>query len=189
MFNRPKSFVVLTAILLLFTKPVYADFDHSNDYFNGVVTANSLYIHSIHESDCPENKWMMLHLGTMGVIEYMASSLNLETVTSSPSELRVASISIKIDDDIEPLVIGSPGESGKVTYNEALDRYEQSISLDLRSSREKLRTAKKITVKIWLDHPVHISYTFDIPSEIVAEWRKTAEVSAASARGEYYKEQ
>ena len=136
------------------------------------------------------NRWMLLDLNTENDVGRGFCKIELNTTVYSKDRPKVLALGIFFNHSDEQGRVYIPDEDGAVFFHNRVFSYrsnflEEQIELHAEELRERIVQAESITVKIKMesiDHKIAI-HSFDLPPEILAEWKQVADISLNAEQG------
>ena len=136
------------------------------------------------------NRWMILDLNTENMVGIGSFNIELNTTVYSKDKPKVLALGIFLNHSDEQGRAYIPDEDGAVFFHNRGFSYrtnflEEQIKLHAEELRERIVQAESITLKIKMesiDHKIDI-YSFDLPPEILAEWKQVADISLNAEQG------
>lgn len=136
------------------------------------------------------NRWMLLDLNTENDVGRGFCKIELNTTVYSKDSPEVLALGIFFNHNDEQGRVYIPDKDDAVFFHNRVFSYrtyflEEDIRLHAKELRQRIMQAGSITVKVKMEDDKHkiAIYSFDLPPEILAEWKQIAEISTNADQG------
>ena len=191
MFNLRFFYIIamLACFALSFSSVGLAKYMEERSVEHQAIFARSMHDQVLVKNQT-RNRWMLLDLNTENDVGRGLCKIELNTTVYSKDSPEVLAIGIFFNHSDEQGRVYIPDKDDAVFFHNRLFSYisnflEEETRWQASELRERIIEASSVTVKVKMEDSKHkiAIYSFDLPSEILAEWKKVADISINAEQG------